>query len=198
MERSKIGVFFLVVIVGLAGIGASYAAWNEENEINVSGEYGEINVRFTSAGLTYHDGDYDGISASLDAEKKTLSVELTNLYPKPDYDTTKHDETDYVYLEIEVLNDGEIPVEIESVVASAGTGEWNHLRFYRGTQSGMTLSELVNHMETGFATDPKMEPGESHSTGVYIWLDEDSPYVDGGTASFTLTFNYKQADPATP
>ena len=186
----KVKIYALILVLALGLIGAAYASgWTDELLVTATAETGEMNVRFTSSGLVAEDGDYDSISASLEDGKKTLVVTLDNLYPKSDYNGQTYG--DYIWLELEILNDGTVPAIVDSIELFNRTGVWQELRFFRGTTSGMDLVALKDHMEGPMTAGPALDPGDSHTTKIGIWLDADSD-SQNASATFNMRFNFKQ------
>lgn len=78
MKGAKIGVIFLVMIMALAGVGASYATWSQSVNINGSVTTGHFDFRIGN--IVVNDNGGASISVAY-MDWQTWSVTVTDTYP---------------------------------------------------------------------------------------------------------------------
>jgi hypothetical protein len=136
MKAAKIGTIFLVSIIALAGIGASYATWFDQTQIAVTSTTGTLSYQIDT--ITEYDQSPVGsnvvISAVPVVDYKHWQVTVTGAFPG---------------WEGRVLitwhNTGSIPLTFDSfqVIINndpAGLSPYYNLKFYYG--AGWTLTNL--------------------------------------------------------
>lgn len=78
MKGTKVGVIFLVAIMSLAGVGASYAVWTKNVDINTAATTGYID--FTIEQIQVVDSDGATITP-VQYDTHTWGITITNTYP---------------------------------------------------------------------------------------------------------------------
>lgn len=136
MKGAKIGIIFLVSIIALAGIGASYATWFDQTQVEVTATTGTLSYQIDS--IAYYDQSPTGSNVAINAiavgDYKHWQITVNGAFPG---------------WEGRVLitwhNTGSIPLTFDSfqVVVNndpAGLAPYYNLKFYYG--SGWTLTNL--------------------------------------------------------
>jgi hypothetical protein len=109
MSKRIMTIATFLVVAALATMGLAYGAWTDQLQINGSVQTGRLDVQLQVAGF---DADQNGGCAyTLGDGNNTISIEADNATPGM-----------VCWTLLEVVNNGTIPVLIESVVA-AETGE---------------------------------------------------------------------------
>jgi len=139
--KTKIGVIFLVMIMSLAGVGASYAAWYDQTEITTTATTGTLSYKI--ADISVHDQTPSAITISANPvsgeawKKWTLTV--TGAYPGWEGRVL-----------IEWENTGSIPLEFDSFKVTVNDGwalsAYYNLKFYYG--SGWTSTNLDDNLQS--------------------------------------------------
>ena len=118
MKSAKIGTIFLVVLLALGGVGASYAAWQDDVNINGTVTTGNIDVKFSDYGpyVYYFDAhnndpveDTDGDYATVQYQNnyKTLHVTISDAYPWLS-----------TLIKVEVTNHGSVDAALNDIIFS--------------------------------------------------------------------------------
>jgi len=102
--NTKMPAIFMVLIIGLAAMGASYACWSETLTVSGSVTTGNVDAEM-SAGISGDDEGKDevsSISCRVDPDNsKNLIVTVTNAYPSVNY-----------YQEFDIHSTGSVPLII--------------------------------------------------------------------------------------
>jgi hypothetical protein len=78
MKGAKIGVIFLVAIMSVAGVGASYAAWTKSVDIYTAATTGYIDFTIEQINVVDADG---AVITPVQYDTHTWGVTITNTYP---------------------------------------------------------------------------------------------------------------------
>ena len=165
MKTAKLGAMFLVSLMALAGIGASYSAWADTLTMNGTVNTGTVDVEFI-APSAFGDGDAGYEISSITAwlvDMDTMRVVVTNAYPCIDY-----------FFDFGIHNAGTIPVQFHP---------------------GWVISDLSAFITiTGRGGDPNT-PVALDSTGNWVGhfnLHLDDTFTQGTTYTFTITLTGHQ------
>jgi hypothetical protein len=102
-----------ILLIALATLGLVYGAWTDSLEINGSVQTGSLNVELQVPGF---DPDQSGgCSYSLADNNHTINIISTNATPGM-----------VCWTQLEVLNNGTVPVKIDSLnIVEGGEGYWD-------------------------------------------------------------------------
>jgi len=111
MKGTKIGVLFLVSIMALAGLGVSYAAWTDYDDIDVSVTTGTFDFQINAISVV--DADSATITTGWDSTTGWW-VTVSNTYPGWKG-----------YINVEHKNFGSVPLKFYSFQVVSLSGAWD-------------------------------------------------------------------------
>ena len=202
MKTIKYAVIILAVALSL--VGGAFAYWTDQVEV-------VGNIRVADWGVIISDFDSEGteleeITVAYDdpATKKKINVDIDNLYPKPDAagdPAAGQGDADYVWLSIDIKNEGSIPAKISAVNATVGDDSWveQDLMFLYSVDNTLgtgNFSGFINCLEENLVEEhlaPEGTEGDTIEIAAFIWLS-DSADVDlnGLEGSFTIEIDFAQ------
>jgi len=102
----KIKFFVAILAVAIIAMGAAYAGWAEDLEIDGTVETGEVDLEWSSSRIA---NSPDEVEASADHTAETVTVTASNLYPVEDLNAPR---SERVQLSATFRNEGTLPVKI--------------------------------------------------------------------------------------
>ena len=208
MKTAKLGIIFVVGMMALAGIGASYAQWTDTVNISATATTGNVELRITDFGVCHQD-NYDswepswtGVGNWGTAESITVTVDPT--YPGWD-----------AFVCLKVKNTGDIPIKMYSIKIDRVSGNSNLMGYYMyGIPDGNTWCHIGNngnvyhyHSFNWWNTErlytdlldetniPVLMPGETVVLGAYFELRSDTPQWENTALTVTITLKAIQEVP---
>lgn len=182
MKTAKLGAIFLISIMALAGVGASYAMWNDTLIMDVTVSTGTVSVEWSIDNV--HDTepldkDVSSIEAVIDG--KEMTVTITNAYPCITY-----------HLFFDIHCTGSIPVHLYPYY-SPPFGNWPIIpgtyalegvsveyRTGQGLTGGDPIDDIIGY---------QLHNCESVYGHLMIHFTNDMPIYPGETYSFSWTMN---------
>ncbi|MBE3137081.1 MAG: hypothetical protein IMZ43_06800 [Thermoplasmata archaeon] len=170
MKTAKLGAMFLVSLMAIAGVGASYAYWAETITMSGTVNTGSFNIEWSlgAIGDTETPGnDFSHVEAVISGDGNTLTVTVVNGYQCIEY-----------YVNFDIHNAGTVPAHLGgfNVVGGNTPADWIWIG---GDPSGTYLN-----------------PGQSWLGTMSIHIDDA---VMNGVYTFTITIPAHQYnDPHTP
>jgi len=198
MKGAKIGTIFLVSIMALAGVGASYATWFDQTQITVNATTGTLSYKIDSI-AEYDQSPTDGgvtITPAVVAGTgyKEWKITVKGAYPGWEGRVL-----------ITWKNTGSIPLTFDSFqgvinLDDAGLGTYYSLKFYYGSDWSMTnmdhtLQYLHNHGWITYASlgispgDVTIPVGATFESVVGLELSDT--LTDQQAESITFTVHHK-------
>jgi len=198
--KTKIGIFFLVTIIALAGIGTSYAVWSETTEIDGQATTGNIKPVFTwygDASFYYDNGttcveDTFGTASADVAIKDSgsrLRVRINNAYPWLS-----------TLIDVTITNEGSVPMQLDNI---SFTPMWEHVAFgiaqtHRGRLNVAAVSRLTELGEDAELLDKvPILPGEKlkFTLVTHVLGDDDWPIPQNHVFEYDVNFEWTQWQP---
>jgi type 1 fimbria pilin len=188
--KNKMLAAFAILIVSLAVIGFSYAAWTQTIYVTGNATFGTLDLLWSNYQPNSSSSPAVSFSASISGDQQTITVNLGNVYPGA-----------YVSFWLETTNYGTLPVRYYNFQCTGTTDNTldSHftLTFYDPLSNPNIWATFAQWQGTTHVYDDwgighqyiTFGPGVSHWNLVSISIDNDVPYVGGGTytAYFTLT-----------
>ena len=186
MKGAKIGTLFLIAIMSVAGVGASYAAWSQSVDIRASVTTGNFDFRISSIVVNDPGGNGATITPSW-INDQTFSVTVTNTYPGWKG-----------YITVWNQNAGTVPLKFNTFQVLALNGadamcQAYTLKFYapdgtvnvQGTLWDLqTLQYYSWYLPVGY--DIRMAPNTYHDSLISLELDPGITDYYGSTVTFTF------------
>jgi len=197
MKGVKIGTLFLVAIISVAGVGASYAAWTQSVNINGSATTGYFDFRISDITVNHNGGATINVAA---IDWQTWSVTITDTYPGwKAYVTVTH------------WNAGTVPLKFNTFqVLNLVADDWTMLnaytlKFYPDAYPpalpaniyGKLYDFQVLQSYDGWISpyEIKLMPGATHTSCVSLELDPALTDHYGSTVTFTFQLTGIQTTP---
>jgi len=194
----------LVTVVAIAVLLAvAYALWSEQSQISVSAQTGYIDLDFEVEGKKpWHRLDglkgYIGLNYTLQGSKRgndgppVLILTLTNLFPFGYEGKGQQKVKRYIVFDsLKLVNDGTIPVKITgcNFTYVSGSFEFDDVDY----NGWLELDVDLHKGSEGPPSDVVLEPGESATVKISIWVSDNATETASVTVKFTC--NYVQAVP---
>lgn len=183
MKTAKIGVLFLVALMGLTGVSAGYALWFDDLTINGTVNTGTFNVDW-SVGTPYAENDakeISSISAIIDpATPKIMTITITNAYPCVDY-----------FIPIDLHSTGTVPAHFTEFDIDT-CADWPTNEPGGSLTPNVIEIQDANHNVAVMTGDTPVQLHEGGTWNGFIHIHFDNNAQEGHTYTFEIQIRAHQ------
>jgi hypothetical protein len=190
MKGTKIGVLFLIAIMSVAGVGASYAAWTQSVDIYTSATTGTFDFRIYNIVVNNPNG---ATITPVYYDDHTWGVTVTDTYPGwKGWITVTHQNAGTVPLKFNSF-------QVLSLAGDSGLFDKYTLKFYPGAYASPGTANIYGNLYDFQTLQPydawiwpyeiKMAKGTYHDSLVSLELDASvtDHYLSSVTFIFEMT-----------
>jgi predicted ribosomally synthesized peptide with SipW-like signal peptide len=199
MKGTKIGVLFLIAIMSVAGVGASYAAWSQSVDIQGSVTTGTFDFRIYSIDVNEANG---AIITPYYIDTHTFGVTVTDTYPGwKGFITVKNQNAGTVSLKFNTFQILSLAAEdwtmLNAYTLKFYQDDYAHVNDHPANVAG-TLYDFQTLQYYDWYLTPyeiKMAPGTYHDSLVSLELDPALTGHYGSTVTFIFELTAIQTTP---
>ena len=206
MKTAKLGALFMVSLMALAGVGASYAVWSDQVVINATATTGDLEYKITDFWVldqTTIGGQNLGIWTGQGDWGQSDSITVTVAPTYPGWEAI---------CRLTVKNTGNLPLTLYSIKMTYVSGEYNLMNYYCWGIPSLTTLPVVPGTslfylntfdwlttERTYSGDlPQIPvitilPGGTQTVEAYFWLYPTVPQYEGYALTVTLTLEARAA-----
>ncbi len=172
--KGKIGILFVVAIMALASVGASYAIWSGDVAMNVSSTTGNFDFQIESVTVVDDGGADIDVQWTAGQQYYEVDITVTDTYPGwIGYIDVTHKNAGTVDLKFDSF-------QVQNLVGSGALKDGYTIKFYPPGEDDPniwgTLRQFTTKQKYSWWINPehtRISPGDTHTSRVSLELDED-------------------------